>query len=1074
MSETVKQQALYNFIQIMYCVLSVGQEDPQATTDIMQVMRKGVFGKSISYLQTTSHEDNESGKKDVTTELKEGEEKSGNHAEQLAENPTTAESVTQPTEEVEHDPSSVMKTSDEVEVIQEENIKQNADECSTQNETDDKEKKEVKEDNDDTKISEQSNNSSTSQQSSADEEKATRDDADSQSKDVDISGAEVISSLETSEVGTKATSQQLTASKDNNEGEKSETEEVLQEKHTVCDNEAEGNTDDQHDTSSDKAVDDVGELAAQDDQDEQSAERTDEEPIPDSNDDHKIDQSKLSIQSNEQSTADGEVKESVEKEQDVSETGGDNDEKAALERRRSLRPHKQISYSDTRPVSASDSKTAKRDAKKTTESKTTTNDNTPTVKKSETTLPQSRRSAKEKESESTSAESAATTPKRRPQSKAASSSRRSTPASITEASQTRRKPTSAQPKGHSFPDDDPFSLENNIDNHPQPLRNIQMERQSFGNIKFTKASNTPDTSLNRYEKTEQTASERRSNLPDLHGVVHKSLSELSTIRRTPVSRKLKKIGSISEDINTNEEAANSNVDDEPMDVNVGNEPVNGEHRSASTTATPKSHAKKTRVTKAESAPAMPNTKKRRIEQTSTEVVPKKAHTKPLPVLDIDEQFAVDHRENEHTPYEIGARVYALWGREYYAAKVSAERDSSGRYELMFVEDEEVRRLVVTGIIPLTALVTGKNCLTTIKKNDEDVIEEVEIVKSPSSTDKQEWMEALLQVKSVEHGNEYNVSWAKLWLNSSQANALATAKVNTACDVMADNIDTAESRRSRAKRHTHAPEEAATPVAARSPKKSKSASIKGKRTVTENEDVSESTATNANSSTLEGGNIFSGIAVVITSAMRKNKDEEQAFSKREVRQMIESHGGIVSDDFTKIASSEKVLLIADTHYRTHKYLSALARSVPCVRHQWIRDCVEQNKLLDYKDYMLPAGISLLTNKIVPWHANNGRLLEGKRVLLSTRNFFPETQMPNFAEIWAPLIKQMGAEVVDQMPSDGVDILLTDASCSDDVLAQARECNAIIVSSEWIIQSIIHGNLPDPTAHERFQYNFVDSQ
>lgn len=38
-------------------------------------------------------------------------------------------------------------------------------------------------------------------------------------------------------------------------------------------------------------------------------------------------------------------------------------------------------------------------------------------------------------------------------------------------------------------------------------------------------------------------------------------------------------------------------------------------------------------------------------------------------------------------------------------------------------------------------------------------------------------------------------------------------------------------------------------------------------------------------------------MVVTSAMRKNKDEEQAFSKREVRQMIESHGGIVSDDFT---------------------------------------------------------------------------------------------------------------------------------------------------------------------------------
>uniref|UniRef100_A0A914RAA0 BRCT domain-containing protein n=1 Tax=Parascaris equorum TaxID=6256 RepID=A0A914RAA0_PAREQ len=77
----------------------------------------------------------------------------------------------------------------------------------------------------------------------------------------------------------------------------------------------------------------------------------------------------------------------------------------------------------------------------------------------------------------------------------------------------------------------------------------------------------------------------------------------------------------------------------------------------------------------------------------------------------------------------------------------------------------------------------------------------------------------------------SVPWEKLMLRANQASELLTAKVNTACDVIAD------------------------------------------------------------------GDIFRGISVVVTSAMRKNKNEEQAFSKREVRQMIESHGGIVSDDFT---------------------------------------------------------------------------------------------------------------------------------------------------------------------------------
>ncbi|KHN71758.1 Tumor suppressor p53-binding protein 1 [Toxocara canis] len=758
------------------------------------------------------------------------------------------------------------------------------------------------------------------------------------------------------------------------------------------------------------------------------------------------------------------TRKSAGEEQKQVKSGEDEEEKAAQERRRSLRSPKQISYSDTRSIAASSGKgeksTAKRSPKKVVYEKALPAfGNTPISKATDSATRRTRRS--QKEIESPIAEST-TTPKRGSQSKAGPSKR----APMSEGANRRRN---SGPSKRSGSDDDPFSLESNFDNHPQPLRNIQMERQSFGNIKYTKASSTPDTSSNRYEKTEQTASERRSNLSDLvpqlkHGVVHKSLSELSTIRRT--SRKSKKVGSAGESVFA--DGADSDKGEEPMGEDAEHEAANGENLAVCSGLIHEVLLKAS-LAQIRAGVGELGRSELRIKRMKTVV----------PVLSVDEQFAVDHRENEHAPYEIGTRVYALWGREYYAAKVSAERDSSGRYELLFVEDEQVRRLVITGIIPLTALTAGKKCVTTTKRNGDEVIEEVEVVNAPSSVDKQQWMEAIFHVKSVEHGDEYSVTWEKVVLSANQASDLVTAKVNTACDVMADNIDSAEARRSRAARHTHAPEDATPTRAVRTSKKLKDGRKKEGPAAVEadNESISAGTgvgtATSANPAR-EGGDIFSGIAVVVTSAMRKNKDEEQAFSKREVRQMIENHGGMVSDDFTKIPPSEKVLLIADTHYRTHKYLSALARSVPCVRHQWIRDCVDQNKLLEYDDYMLPAGVSLLTNKIVPWHANNGQLLEGKRVLLSTRNFYPETQMPNFSEIWAPLIQQMGATVVDRMPPDGVDILLTDASCPDEVLAEARSFNAIIVSSEWIIQSIIHGSLPDPTAHERFQYNFVDSQ
>lgn len=59
-----------------------------------------------------------------------------------------------------------------------------------------------------------------------------------------------------------------------------------------------------------------------------------------------------------------------------------------------------------------------------------------------------------------------------------------------------------------------------------------------------------------------------------------------------------------------------------------------------------------------------------------------------------------------------------------------------------------------------------------------------------------------------------------------------------------------------------------------------------------------------------------------------------------------------------------LLIADQHCRTRKYLLCVAGGVPCVSQMWVRDCSQEKKLLNYRNYLLPAGLGL-EGGIVEW-------------------------------------------------------------------------------------------------------------
>ena len=81
-----------------------------------------------------------------------------------------------------------------------------------------------------------------------------------------------------------------------------------------------------------------------------------------------------------------------------------------------------------------------------------------------------------------------------------------------------------------------------------------------------------------------------------------------------------------------------------------------------------------------------------------------------------------------------------------------------------------------------------------------------------------------------------------------------------------------------------------------------------------------------------------------------------FNKREYKTLVEELGGVVAEEiselqnlpsgckgthkFTQCSIVCLAFLIADKYYRTHKYLFALAASIPCIHFNWLKTCADQ--------------------------------------------------------------------------------------------------------------------------------------
>ncbi|KAJ8340318.1 hypothetical protein SKAU_G00349510 [Synaphobranchus kaupii] len=229
-------------------------------------------------------------------------------------------------------------------------------------------------------------------------------------------------------------------------------------------------------------------------------------------------------------------------------------------------------------------------------------------------------------------------------------------------------------------------------------------------------------------------------------------------------------------------------------------------------------------------------------------------------------------------------------------------------------------------------------------------------------------------------------------------------------------------------------------------------------------------------------LFLGYAFLLTTSSERDREINQLANEEEecvqtapykksyTETQLEAGGGFVLQDFNEgqCKAAYQSLLIADQHCRTRKYLQCVASGIPCVSHIWVRDCCHDNQLLNYRNYLLPAGVGL-EGRMVEWHPRRSPF-EALKVLL----VFDES-----TEFWAELLKMGGAASVCNHQVDGnspddfadtLDLVVSNQSCPPSVQKRAASLELPVLSPEWVIQSLICGERQGYSSHAQFRHDY----
>lgn len=149
----------------------------------------------------------------------------------------------------------------------------------------------------------------------------------------------------------------------------------------------------------------------------------------------------------------------------------------------------------------------------------------------------------------------------------------------------------------------------------------------------------------------------------------------------------------------------------------------------------------------------------------------------------------------------------------------------------------------------------------------------------------------------------------------------------------------------------------------------------------------------------------------------------------------------------------------------------------ISHEWIMECCTKNQLLNCDEFILPSGWSLMDERYTDWKVSRAKRSRKSVKALKKVTVLMASLQEEFSTFWKRVCKLAGSETVMVTSLDDIEettegFLLIDDDFSDEIKSKAEHYKIPVVSTVWVVQSLIVGYPCDPESNSKLKMAYVD--